>query len=108
MILGCMCPSIISIKWPAGRSWVPVQQYGRDWKRLQEAVPGKTMTQIKNYYQNYKVKVGDPAASSMTFACAPHVRYLCPVQVLPSLLGQAAHLSHGMPPRQLRVPHIRT
>ena len=34
------------------------QVCGRDWGRLQEAVPKKTMTQIKNYYQNYKLKVG--------------------------------------------------
>ena len=30
--------------------------YGRSWKKLQEAVPSKTMTQIKNFYQNYKFK----------------------------------------------------
>lgn len=35
-----------------------VQTYGRDWQRLAEAVPGKTRTQIKNYYQNYKTKLG--------------------------------------------------
>ncbi|KAK9815578.1 hypothetical protein WJX72_006161 [[Myrmecia] bisecta] len=32
--------------------------YGRDWDRLQRAVPTKTITQIKNYYQNYKTKLG--------------------------------------------------
>ena len=31
--------------------------HGRNWARLSEAVPSKTLTQIKNYYQNYKVKV---------------------------------------------------
>lgn len=31
--------------------------HGRSWARLAEAVPTKTLTQIKNYYQNYKVKV---------------------------------------------------
>ena len=34
-----------------------MQLCGRDWKRLQEAVPGKTMPQVKSYYQNYKAKV---------------------------------------------------
>lgn len=34
--------------------------HGRDWNRLQEAVPTKTMTQIRNYYQNYRTKVFDP------------------------------------------------
>jgi hypothetical protein len=37
---------------------LPEQAHGRDWARLQESVPGKTLTQIKNFYQNYKVKVG--------------------------------------------------
>ena len=37
-----------------------LQVFGRDWARLQEAVPKKTMTQIKNYYQNYKLKVNSP------------------------------------------------
>lgn len=30
--------------------------YGRDWEKLQEAVPSKTLTQIKNFYQNYRAK----------------------------------------------------
>ena len=34
-----------------------MQLYGRDWAKLAAAVPSKTLTQIKNYYQNYKVKV---------------------------------------------------
>ena len=34
-----------------------VQLHGRDWGHLAAAVPSKTLTQIKNYYQNYKVKV---------------------------------------------------
>jgi hypothetical protein len=33
------------------------QLHGRNWAKLSEAVPSKTLTQIKNYYQNYKVKV---------------------------------------------------
>ena len=33
------------------------QLHGRDWGHLAAAVPSKTLTQIKNYYQNYKVKV---------------------------------------------------
>ena len=32
------------------------EKYGRDWEKLQEAVPSKTMTQIKNFYQNYRAK----------------------------------------------------
>lgn len=34
------------------------KQHGRNWSKLSEAVASKTLTQIKNYYQNYKVKVG--------------------------------------------------
>ncbi len=37
---------------------VSVQEYGRDWVRLSEAIPDKTVIQIKNYYQNYKGKLG--------------------------------------------------
>lgn len=32
------------------------KKYGRDWEKLQEAVPSKTLTQIKNFYQNYRAK----------------------------------------------------
>lgn len=45
-----------------------VQEHGRDWKKLQAAVPGKTIVQIKNYYQNYKVKVGCCPAVPARFA----------------------------------------
>ena len=41
------------------------QVHGRDWKRLQEAIPTKTMTQIKNRYQNYKVKVRQLSVSGV-------------------------------------------
>lgn len=34
-----------------------MQIHGRDWKQLGRAVPNKTETQIKNYFQNYKAKV---------------------------------------------------
>lgn len=34
------------------------QRYGRDWERLQKAIPNKKQIQIKNYYQNYKSKLG--------------------------------------------------
>jgi hypothetical protein len=34
--------------------------YGRNWERLQAAVPTKTLTQIRNYYQNYRSKVFEP------------------------------------------------
>lgn len=34
------------------------KQSGRNWERLQEAIPSKTMSQIKTYYQNYKGKLG--------------------------------------------------
>ena len=30
--------------------------HGRDWKKLHETVPSKTLTQVKNFYQNYKEK----------------------------------------------------
>ena len=42
-----------------------VQVHGRDWKRLGQAVPNKTETQIKNYFQNYKTKV--PCSIYMLF-----------------------------------------
>ncbi|KAK9819027.1 hypothetical protein WJX74_007162 [Apatococcus lobatus] len=34
------------------------KEYGRDWERLQKAIPNKKQIQIKNYYQNYKSKLG--------------------------------------------------
>ncbi len=33
-------------------------QVGKDWLALAKAIPGKATNQIKNYYQNYKVKLG--------------------------------------------------
>jgi len=33
-------------------------EYGRDWKKIAELIPSKTENQIKNFYQNYKVKLG--------------------------------------------------
>jgi len=44
------------------------QAHGRDWDRLAAAVPGKTRTQIKNYYQNYKNKLG---LETLRPECAP-------------------------------------
>ena len=41
----------------AEQSCACLQVHGRDWKRLGQAVPNKTETQIKNYFQNYKTKV---------------------------------------------------
>ena len=86
---------------------VVVQACGRDWKRLQEAVPGKTMTQIKNYYQNYKVKVGGRLSTCcawpdlITLADASWLGIMC--QALPGIhtvLGQSADCqSH---------PHVST
>ena len=29
-------------------------QHGKDWDKMQDAAPNKTITQIKNFYQNYK------------------------------------------------------
>ncbi|KAL4553593.1 hypothetical protein Ndes2526B_g03432 [Nannochloris sp. 'desiccata'] len=34
--------------------------YGRDFDQLQAAVPSKTPTQVRNFYQNYKAKLFDP------------------------------------------------
>jgi len=34
------------------------RQHGRDWKLLSERIPGKTVNQIKTFYQNYKQKLG--------------------------------------------------
>lgn len=33
------------------------KKYGRNWHKLSELIPGKTSSQIKNYFQNYKVKL---------------------------------------------------
>ncbi len=42
-------------------------QVGKDWLALAKAIPGKATNQIKNYYQNYKVKLGlvEPAVKSI-------------------------------------------
>lgn len=40
--------------------------HGRDWDAMQAAVPTKTMTQVRNFYQNYKAKVFDPIALPAT------------------------------------------
>ena len=32
------------------------EKHGKNWEKLQESVPSKTLTQIKNFYQNYKFK----------------------------------------------------
>ena len=32
------------------------EKHGKNWGKLQESVPSKTLTQIKNFYQNYKFK----------------------------------------------------
>ena len=37
--------------------------HGRKWAQLEAAVPTKTATQIKNYYQNYKTKVRQGATT---------------------------------------------
>ena len=34
------------------------KQHGRDWQKLVERIPGKTVNQIKTFYQNYKQKLG--------------------------------------------------
>ncbi len=43
-------------------------QVGKDWLALAKAIPGKATNQIKNYYQNYKVKLGlvEPLIKSNT------------------------------------------
>ena len=50
------------------------QQHGRDWRRLDEAVPGKTLVQIKNYFQNYKAKLGLDRLALPAGAVAPRRR----------------------------------
>lgn len=32
--------------------------HGRDWKKIAELIPTKTQSQVKNFFQNYKVKLG--------------------------------------------------
>ena len=44
------------------QGWFFWQVHGRNWAKLQAAIPKKTMIQIKNYYQNYKGKVGTSQA----------------------------------------------
>lgn len=34
------------------------QVHGRNWEKLMQAIPGKSLSQIKTYYQNYKSKLG--------------------------------------------------
>ena len=35
-----------------------LQVYGVDWETLAREIPSKEKTQIKNYYQNYKQRLG--------------------------------------------------
>jgi hypothetical protein len=35
-----------------------LQINGKDWNYLSQQIPTKTIAQIKNYYQNYRVKLG--------------------------------------------------
>ena len=34
------------------------QQFGRDWKKIADLIPNKTQSQVKNFFQNYKAKLG--------------------------------------------------
>eukprot|EP01080_Neovahlkampfia_damariscottae_P011706 gene11706-4940_t len=34
------------------------EQFGRDWKKIADLIPNKTQSQVKNFFQNYKVKLG--------------------------------------------------
>ncbi len=47
------------------------QVHGRKWAQLEAAVPTKTATQIKNYYQNYKAKVRQGAAAVAALTSHP-------------------------------------
>ena len=38
------------------------EKHGKNWEKLQESVPSKTLTQVKNFYQNYKYKHFNEAA----------------------------------------------
>ncbi|KAL2650814.1 hypothetical protein R1flu_018942 [Riccia fluitans] len=50
-----------------------IRKHGKDWALLDESLPGKSMTQIKTYFQNSKAKLGflsgDSLASSGTRSC---------------------------------------
>ena len=83
-----------------------VQVCGRNWKRLQEAVPSKTLTQIKNFYQNYKGKVRWTSES-----CNASTRFLVSDQctgadglILHLQMHTLARASHS----QLRCSRSRT
>jgi len=47
------------------------QVHGRKWAQLEAAVPTKTATQIKNYYQNYKAKARQRAAAHAALTSHP-------------------------------------
>jgi len=40
-------------------------KHGKNWGKLQESVPSKTLTQVKNFYQNYKYKYFNEAADRL-------------------------------------------
>lgn len=56
-----------------------LQVHGRSWAKLAEAVPTKTLTQIKNYYQNIKKKVryATAHASATRPACPTRCMHDC-------------------------------
>ena len=35
-----------------------LQIYGKNWKKIAELIPSKSVNQVKNYYQNYKIRLG--------------------------------------------------
>eukprot|EP01122_Echinamoeba_exundans_P011557 TRINITY_DN4629_c0_g2_i1.p1 TRINITY_DN4629_c0_g2~~TRINITY_DN4629_c0_g2_i1.p1 ORF type:complete len:1501 (+),score=359.06 TRINITY_DN4629_c0_g2_i1:166-4668(+) len=53
-------PSTPSSHWTDGEKQIFKDQFvkhGKDWKSIAEALPSKTANQVKNFYQNYRVKL---------------------------------------------------
>jgi hypothetical protein len=53
-------PTTPSSHWTDGEKQIFKDQFvkhGKDWKSIAEALPSKTANQVKNFYQNYRVKL---------------------------------------------------
>ena len=73
-----------------------MQSYGRDWARLDQAVPGKTLVQIKNYFQNYKAKLGLDRLPLPVGAVIPNVRRRQREDPVPAGESKCSHTLHLM------------
>eukprot|EP00899_Mesostigma_viride_P001404 jgi/Mesvir1/11264/Mv01065-RA.3 len=79
--------------WTAAEKEMFMAQYrrhGRDWKVLQEAIPGKSLNQIKNYFQNYKAKLGLTNLQALAAAGPGAGGSIIPPAATPAAAGGAA------------------